>query len=221
MNHQNKRRFLWKYSETLNSRAFSLAPFRLRRTPRLSPDLLDLEPAKKSSTAGQFIFVLYSPTIHPCSRSGTGNEDEGAGADLLPLPCPPRHRTRWPSGIAPRAARRIASTSTPATTATSASFNFWRRISARRFAGNLTYSILDEIRELLRLFKVTVDQGEAFESGIRRWSVGACFVTLTTRQYVALKTEFPRKGPDSHKVLMSFSFRKGWHICFFDCESKA
>jgi hypothetical protein len=22
-----------------------------------------------------------------------------------------------------------------------------------------------------------------------------------------------------HKVLMSFTFRKGWHICFFDCDS--
>lgn len=21
-----------------------------------------------------------------------------------------------------------------------------------------------------------------------------------------------------HKVLMSFTYRKGWHICFFDCD---
>jgi len=21
-----------------------------------------------------------------------------------------------------------------------------------------------------------------------------------------------------HKILMSFTFRKGWHICFFDCD---
>ena len=62
------------------------------------------------------------------------------------------------------------------------------------FCGNLTYSTLDEIRELLRRLKVTVDQGEAFEEGIRRWSIGTCFVTLTTRQYVTLKTQFPRKG---------------------------
>ena len=62
------------------------------------------------------------------------------------------------------------------------------------FCGNLTYSTLDEIRELLRRLKVTVDQGEAFEEGIRRWSIGTCFVTLTTRQYLTLKTQFPRKG---------------------------
>ena len=62
------------------------------------------------------------------------------------------------------------------------------------FCGNLTYSTLDEIRELLRRLKVTVDQGEAFEEGIRRWSIGTCFVTLTTRQHVTLKTQFPRKG---------------------------
>jgi hypothetical protein len=62
------------------------------------------------------------------------------------------------------------------------------------FCGNLTYSTVDEIRELLRRLKVTVDQGEAFEEGIRRWSIGTCFVTLTTRQYVTLKTQFPRKG---------------------------
>jgi integrase/recombinase XerD len=64
------------------------------------------------------------------------------------------------------------------------------------FCGNLTYSTLDEIRELLRRFKVTVDQGEAFESGICRWSIGACFVILTPRQYLALKTRFPRKEPN-------------------------
>jgi hypothetical protein len=23
-----------------------------------------------------------------------------------------------------------------------------------------------------------------------------------------------------HKVLMSFTFRKGWHICFFDCDRR-
>jgi hypothetical protein len=40
------------------------------------------------------------------------------------------------------------------------------------FCGNLTYSNLDEIRELLRSFKVSVDQGEEFEAGIRRWSIG-------------------------------------------------
>jgi hypothetical protein len=62
------------------------------------------------------------------------------------------------------------------------------------FCGHLTYSTVDEIRELLRRFKVSVDQGEEFETGIRRWSIGACFVTLTPRQYAALKIKFPRKG---------------------------
>jgi hypothetical protein len=61
------------------------------------------------------------------------------------------------------------------------------------FCGCLTYSNVDEIRELLRRFKVTVDEGESFESGLRQWSIGACFVTLTPRQYMALKTKFPRK----------------------------
>ena len=23
-----------------------------------------------------------------------------------------------------------------------------------------------------------------------------------------------------HKVLMSFTYRKGWHICFFDCDRR-
>jgi hypothetical protein len=23
-----------------------------------------------------------------------------------------------------------------------------------------------------------------------------------------------------HKVLMSFTFRKGWHICFFECDRR-
>lgn len=61
------------------------------------------------------------------------------------------------------------------------------------FCGNLTYLTVDEIRELLRRFKVSVDQGEKFEEGIRCWGIGACFVTLTPRQYAALKTKFPRK----------------------------
>lgn len=66
------------------------------------------------------------------------------------------------------------------------------------FCGNLTYSNLDEIRELLRRFNVSVDQGgEEFEAGIRRWSIGACFVTLSPRQYAALKTSFQGKGPEN------------------------
>jgi hypothetical protein len=73
-------------------------------------------------------------------------------------------------------------------------FDCDRRRSQPSFCGNLTYSTLDEIPELLRRFKVSVDQGEKFEDGIRRWSIGACFVTLTPRQYAPLKTKFPRKG---------------------------
>ena len=39
------------------------------------------------------------------------------------------------------------------------------------FCGNLTYSTLDEIQELPRRLKISMDQGEEFESGIRRWSL--------------------------------------------------
>jgi hypothetical protein len=62
------------------------------------------------------------------------------------------------------------------------------------FRGNLTYSNLDEVRELLRRFKVSEEQGEKFESGLRHWGIGACYLTLTHRQYAALKIKFPRKG---------------------------
>jgi hypothetical protein len=62
------------------------------------------------------------------------------------------------------------------------------------FCGNLTYSTLDEVRDLLRRLRVSVDQGEDFESGTRSWNIGACFVTLTPRQYAALKTKFSRKA---------------------------
>jgi hypothetical protein len=54
------------------------------------------------------------------------------------------------------------------------------------FCGHLTYMTLDEIRELL--------QGEAFESGIRRWSYRGMLLPLTPRQYLALKAKLPSKG---------------------------
>jgi hypothetical protein len=60
------------------------------------------------------------------------------------------------------------------------------------FCGNLTYSTLDTGAPAR--FKVSVDEGEKFEDGLRRWSIGTCFVTLTPRQYLALKSKFPRKG---------------------------
>ena len=40
------------------------------------------------------------------------------------------------------------------------------------FCGSLTYSTVDEIRELMHRFKVSIDQGEKFEAGIRRWALG-------------------------------------------------
>jgi hypothetical protein len=58
----------------------------------------------------------------------------------------------------------------------------------------LTYSTLEQVRELLCRFKIDVEAMNDFESCLRRWSIGACFVTLTPRQYAALKTKFPRKG---------------------------
>jgi hypothetical protein len=62
------------------------------------------------------------------------------------------------------------------------------------FCGKLTYSTLDEVRELLRKLKVSAEQGEKFENGLRSWSIGTCFVALTPGQYGALKTRYPRKG---------------------------
>jgi hypothetical protein len=115
------------------------------------------------------------------------------GANLLPLPYPSRAaasdgravlRQVWraSSRLLPRKLLRLP---------------LVRSISEEdlrtSFCGNLTYSTLDEIRELLRRFKVSVDQGEEFESGMRRWSIGTCFATLNPRQYAALKTKFPRK----------------------------
>lgn len=108
-----------------------------------------------------------------------------------------RRRTRWPSGFATSVACLTESIFTLATN------NFWfvqflEEDLRTAFCGNLTYSNLDEIRELLRRFNVSVDQGgEEFEAGIRRWSIGACFVTLSPRQYAALKTSFQGKGPEN------------------------
>ena len=51
-------------------------------------------------------------------------------------------------------------------------------------------------RRLSGSLHVSVEEGENFESGIRCRNIGTCFVSLTPRQYAALKTKFPRKGLD-------------------------
>src|ERR1700743_918741 len=84
----------------------------------------------------------------------------------------------------------------------------------------LTHSALDERRETLRRFKVTDDQGEAFEGASAAGASGHAS-SPSRRQYVTLKTFFQGKEPDAmHKVLMSSTFRKSWHICFFDCDRR-
>ena len=64
-----------------------------------------------------------------------------------------------------------------------------------RLAGRARHVNLVKTR-LSGSFHVSVEEGENFESGIRCWNIGTCFVSLTPRQYAALKTKFPRKGLD-------------------------
>jgi hypothetical protein len=49
------------------------------------------------------------------------------------------------------------------------------------------YIDLDRVRELLNRGNVEAEERENFESGIRRWGIGACFITLTPEQYKKLK----------------------------------
>ena len=56
-----------------------------------------------------------------------------------------------------------------------------------------TYTDLDSVRELLTRGNATAEAWEEFESGIRRWGIGACFITLTPEQYKRLKLSRERK----------------------------
>jgi hypothetical protein len=49
------------------------------------------------------------------------------------------------------------------------------------------YTDLDRVRELLNSGNVEAEERESFEGGIRRWGIGACFITLTPEQYKKLK----------------------------------
>lgn len=57
-----------------------------------------------------------------------------------------------------------------------------------------TYANLDGVRELLTRGNADAEAREEFESGIRRWGIGACFLTLTAEQYKRLKSH-PRPRP--------------------------
>ena len=46
-----------------------------------------------------------------------------------------------------------------------------------------TYPNIDSVRELLTRGNATPEAREEFESGIRRWGIGACFLSLTPEQY--------------------------------------
>jgi hypothetical protein len=49
------------------------------------------------------------------------------------------------------------------------------------------YTDLNFVRDILTRVHTDVEAWEKFESGIRRWGIGACFITLTPEQYKKLK----------------------------------
>jgi hypothetical protein len=49
------------------------------------------------------------------------------------------------------------------------------------------YTDLNRMRELLARGNATADERESFETGVRRWGIGSCFLTLTPEQYEKLK----------------------------------
>jgi hypothetical protein len=49
------------------------------------------------------------------------------------------------------------------------------------------YSSLDRVRDILRRANADAEAREEFESGIRKWGIGACFLNLTEEQYRKLK----------------------------------
>jgi hypothetical protein len=49
------------------------------------------------------------------------------------------------------------------------------------------YPRLDRVRDILTRANADGAANEEFESGIRKWGIGACFLTLTPEQYKKLK----------------------------------
>jgi hypothetical protein len=49
------------------------------------------------------------------------------------------------------------------------------------------YSSLDRVRDILTRANADDTAREDFESGIRKWGIGACFLNLTEQQYRKLK----------------------------------
>jgi hypothetical protein len=60
----------------------------------------------------------------------------------------------------------------------------------------------DRVRELLTRGNADAEASEEFESGIRRWGIGACYLSLTPERYKRLKNH-PR--PTSGKLRASTS----------------
>jgi hypothetical protein len=57
------------------------------------------------------------------------------------------------------------------------------------------YADLDQVRDILQRANSDSEAREKFESGIRRWGIGACFITLTPEQYKKLKDSRTRPVP--------------------------
>jgi len=53
--------------------------------------------------------------------------------------------------------------------------------------GHATYTSLDRVREILDRANASAEAREEFESGLRNWGIGACFLDLTPEQYAKLK----------------------------------
>ena len=49
------------------------------------------------------------------------------------------------------------------------------------------YSRIDQVREILKRADCATDQWSKFEEGLRCWSIGACYLDLTSEQYKKLK----------------------------------
>jgi hypothetical protein len=49
------------------------------------------------------------------------------------------------------------------------------------------YTNLNFVRDILRRLHLDVEAWEQFESGIRRWGIGSCYLKLTPEQYKKLR----------------------------------
>jgi hypothetical protein len=56
-----------------------------------------------------------------------------------------------------------------------------------------TYVHLDEVRYLLTRGNATAEDREEFETSIRQWNIGGCYLTLTPEQYKKLKRSLTQR----------------------------